>query len=239
MRLDLTLAAIKAFTDGEAFALAEEWLTKRAEPLFVKLPEDVRKVNHIGYLNARGTLAVRQGRKLKENSPEREKFMNAAIQDYSDVLKEDPHDLVAGNNLAWLMVKEKNDPARALAVIEEVRKGKNSGQPITPERLSLELLDTMGVVYRANNMKTESLALFKEATRERYAHEPRLLFHLGMAQMMSPSSPAEAAGTLQKTINLAEERRKQTIDPQRKDQLAKVAAEALAAKKDIGLTGGK
>ena len=137
------------------------------------------------------------------------------------------------------MVKEKNQPARARALVDQVSKGKFSRQPIEPERLPLELLDTIGVVYRANNLKEESIQMFKQATASRYAREPRLLFYLGVAQMAPPASPAEAAATLQKTINLAEERRKQTIDPTRKEQLAKVGTDAAAAKRDIGLVGGR
>src|SRR5262249_30986722 len=106
MRLTLTLTAITGFTQGKAFDLAEEWLTKRATPLLDKLPEEVRKASQIAFSRDSGTLKMEQARKLKEGSPERQKLTDAAIADYDAVLKEIPGDLVAGNNLAWLLVKE-------------------------------------------------------------------------------------------------------------------------------------
>src|SRR5262249_40019367 len=131
-------------------------------------------------------------------------------------------------------VKEKKEPARAVGLIEEVRKGRFSHQPISPERLPLEFLDTIGVVYRANGMNQESLDLFKQATQKRYAKEPRIIMYLGLAQA-GLGLRTDASATLRTVINLADERGKATPDPERKDTLAKLAVEARDEQRKVGL----
>ena len=112
----------------------------------------------IAYKITRANLCMEQGRELKEGSPARSKLMEQAIQDYEAVYKERPGDLLAGNNLAWLLVKEKGEIGRPLDLIEEVRKGQFSHKTISPERLPLEFLDTLGVVYLANNRTRNHLS---------------------------------------------------------------------------------
>jgi tetratricopeptide (TPR) repeat protein len=230
VELAFTMRFAAAFQQAKSYAEAEKWLTQRAMPLVDKLPEDARKVERTGLRLVQATLYLEQGRLLKEGSPERAKFMDQAIQVYDDIYKEYPGHLVAGNNLAWLLVKEKKEPARALGLVEQVRKGRLSGQAVSPERLELEFLDTLGEVYLANGMNKESLDLFKEATDKRYAREPRVLIYLGRAQA-ALGFRADADVTYRKVINLADERSKATADPERKDLLAKLSQDATSERK--------
>jgi tetratricopeptide (TPR) repeat protein len=234
MELTLTLQFIGELQRGGAFAEAEKWLNARALPLVEKLPEELRKRNRLALKLVRASLYLEQGRQLKEKSPERAKYMDLAIQEYDDVYKEEPGNLVAGNNLAWLLVKEKNEPARALGLVEEVRKGKFSRQPISPERLMVDFLDTLGVVYRANGMNQESLNLFKEATQKHYNDDPRVIMHLGLAQA-ALGFKSDAAATFRRVVNLSEEHAKATTDPERKEVFAKLVTEAKDEQKKIGL----
>jgi hypothetical protein len=233
LEASLVVDVASAFQQAGAYAEAEKWLSERALPLLDKLPEGTRKGNRVGLKLVRGTLYMEQGRRLKEGSPERAQFMDRAIQEYDEVYREVPGHLVAGNNLAWLLVTEKNQPARAVAVVEEVRKGKYSRQPVSPERLPLEFLDTIGVVYRAANMNQEALTLFKEAVRQRYAQEPRLLMHLALAQA-ALGLKSDALATFRAVVSLADRQANATADPERKARLVKLSADAQLEQKRLG-----
>jgi hypothetical protein len=236
VEMELLLRTVDALQAGKAYAAARKVLEERVAPLIDRLPEAMRKDRRQQFQLARGALCVEEGRGLKEGSPERAKLMDQAIKDYDDVYKARPGHLIAGNNLAWLLVKEKGQPAQALDLIETVRKGKYSQQPISPDRLPLELLDTLGVVYRANGKNQESLEVFKEAAAKHYAKEPRVLMYLGLAQE-AMGQRADAAATLRSVINLADERSKTTADPRRKEVLAQLITDAREEQKKIGLTG--
>jgi predicted Zn-dependent protease len=230
VELIVALQFASALQQAKRPAEADDWLSKRALPLVEKLPDEQRKAQTYALKLLRASLLLEQGRLLKEKSPERAKLMDQAIQDYDALYKERPGDLVTGNNLAWLLVKEKNEPARALGLVEQVRKGKFSGQPVSPERLELEFLDTLGEVYRANGLSKEMLDLFKDATEKRYGSEPRALMYLGRAQA-ALGLRSDADLTFKKVINLSDERAKATPDPDRKELLAKLAGDAREERK--------
>ncbi len=234
----LRLRTVAALQQARAYAAAQSLLEGRVQELIEKLPEATRKGNRVAFKSLRARLCLEQGRQLKEGTAERTRLTEQAIQDYEDVYKERPGDALVCNNLAWLLVKEKNEPARARALIEEARKGKYSRRLIGPERLPVEFLDTLGVVYRANGMNQEALNLFKEAVQKHYAREPRVLLHLGLAQAALRYN-TEAYATLRTVINLADERARATADPARKEALAKVLAEAREEQKKINLVGAR
>jgi tetratricopeptide (TPR) repeat protein len=108
---------------------------------------------------------------------------DAALAAYREILKQNPRDFVAGNNVAWILAEKKNDPAAALAIVEDIRKGRHATQPIAPERLPPEFLDTLGVVYTKLNRSDkfpEMRSVFEAAAR-RYPSDPRMLLYLAKA----------------------------------------------------------
>jgi predicted Zn-dependent protease len=236
LEFTLNLGTVGALQQAGACAAAEDLLEHRVQPLIERLPEATRKANQLSFKSLRATLCLEQARQLKEGTAERTSLTERAVQDYRDIYKERPGDPTAGNNLAWLLVKEKNEPDQALGLIEEVRKGKYSRQPISPERLPVEILDTLGVVYRAKGMNQESLNLFREAVQKHYAREPRVLLYLGLAQAALRYN-TEAYATLRAVINLADQRARASADPQRKEALTKVMAEAKKEQDKIALGG--
>jgi tetratricopeptide (TPR) repeat protein len=133
---------------------------------------------------------------------------------------------VAGNNLAWLLVQEKVNPAAALEMIEEVRRGRYSRKPIGGERLPLAILDTLGVVYRAAGRNQEALELFKEAEK-RYSLEPRIQYHLGCS-LAALGKNKEANLRFKDAVAKATVLLKTTIDPQRKAKLTVLIQETRA-----------
>jgi hypothetical protein len=230
----LTLQMVGVFQEAKAFAEAERWLDQRAAPLLDKVAEEAKKHNRIALKMVRASILMSRGREQKEGSPERARLMDLALKEYDDVYKEQPGDLVSGNNLAWLLVKEKNESSRAVALVDEVRKGKYSRKAITPERLPVEFLDTLGTVYHAGGLNQESLELFKQAVDAHYLNEPRVIFYLGLAQE-GLQRRAEAYATFDKVINLADAQGKVTPDPQRKEKLAKLVEDAKKERKNIGI----
>lgn len=237
LELVLTRQVAVAFQEAKAYTEAEKWLTQRALPLIDKLPEAARKDNRLTLQLDRGTLYLGLGKQEKEKSPQRAKFMDLAIAEYEAVWQAVPGHLIAGNNLAWLLVKEKGDAERALAIAEEVRKGKYSRKPVSGERLQLELLDTLGVIYRAAEHNQDALNMFKEAM-QRYDREPRVVMHLAQSQAALRLNQ-EAYTTFNVAINLAAERAKTSSDPERKATMERLIADAKSEQKKIGLAGGQ
>ncbi len=106
-----------------------------------------------------------------------------ALEAYRSVLAKSPQHFVAGNNAAWILARHKNDPAGALKIVEDVRKGRG-GAPIAADRLPAAFLDTMGVVYGRLN-RPDKFAEMKdifELAVKRHPLDPRMYMYLGEAQ---------------------------------------------------------
>ena len=111
------------------------------------------------------------------------KQWDKALGIYRELLNQNKRHFVAGNNLAWILAEQKNDPLGALAVVEEIRLGVGN-KPIDPERLPADFLDTIGVVYMKLNRSDrfqEMRSIFDAATK-RYPGDPRMYLFLGQAQ---------------------------------------------------------
>jgi predicted Zn-dependent protease len=229
--LVLTNQLANAFEQAKAYPQAEKWLTDRLMPLVKKMPESKQKDSMLALNLALGSVYMEQGRQLPENAPQRRELMAKAIQLYDEVWQAMPGSLVAGNNLAWLLVKEKREAPRALALVEEVRKGKYSQKPVSAERLPIEFLDTVGVVMRFNGQNQDSLNLFKEA-QQRYARDPRVTIHLAQSQK-ALGMRLDAFNTFKQAIDQADERMKSTPNPDRKQDWQKVIDEAKGGQKEL------
>ncbi|MCS6977205.1 MAG: tetratricopeptide repeat protein [Gemmatales bacterium] len=119
----------------------------------------------------------------QKDHPDRKAWLQQAKRSYEAVYAAHKGHFIAGNNLAWLLVKEEKDPEAALRYLQEVRTGRFSKQPIAPERLPADLLDTFGEVYEALNKPEHFTAMrdMFEAARLRYPNDPRMFLHLGNA----------------------------------------------------------
>ncbi len=111
------------------------------------------------------------------------KEWDKAMAIYRELLNQNRRHFIAGNNVAWILAEQKNDPVSALAVVEEIRKG-SGDKLIGPERMPADFLDTIGVVYVKLNRSdrfAEMRTLFEAATK-RYPSDPRMFLFLGQAQ---------------------------------------------------------
>jgi tetratricopeptide (TPR) repeat protein len=88
-----------------------------------------------------------------------QKWLREARDRYEAVLKKHPRQLVAANNLAWLLAVRLNDPAGARKVID----------PLAPDsrldRLPASAIDTIVVVYRKQKDDVALEKLLKDAMR--------------------------------------------------------------------------
>ena len=102
---------------------------------------------------------------------------------YERLLKAVPGNVVAANNLAWLLAEKAGEPAKARAVLEPLLKGRHSGKPLPGDRLLPEVLDTAAAVFRklGDPASLERLRVLLAEARARYPSEPRLALHLAQA----------------------------------------------------------
>jgi len=94
---------------------------------------------------------------------------------YEALLKDAPEDVLALNNLAWLL--RKTNPARALALANKA----NAVAPRSPA-----VLDTLGMLLLDEGKLEPALAALRKAN-ERLADNPDLKLHLAMALVRSGS----------------------------------------------------
>lgn len=129
----------------------------------------------------------------------------AAEAAYAGILKRNPRHFVAGNNLAWLLAAERNDPEKALALVTEVRKARGGDRPVGPERLPADFLDTIGLVYTklppTPDRAAEMRALFEAAAR-RYPTDPRMRLFLGHA-LAATGDRSKALEAYREAVRLA------------------------------------
>jgi len=100
---------------------------------------------------------------------------------YEQVLKIQPGNPVALNNLAYFKAEEGGDLDQALTMAQQARqKAPNSAQTA----------DTLGFVYLKKNMTAEAIATFHEALQEDSSPSPNHHYHLAMALNQNGEIPA-------------------------------------------------
>ncbi len=99
---------------------------------------------------------------------------NDAEEQYKQILKVEPNNVVALNNLAWLLALHTGDGPEALQKITTAIAGMGRQS---------SLLDTRGLVFLALGQNDKALADFKEAAED--APTPTILFHLARAHNLA------------------------------------------------------
>jgi tetratricopeptide (TPR) repeat protein len=100
---------------------------------------------------------------------------------YEQVLKIQPDDAVALNNLAYLKAAEGRDLDRALAMAQQAHEKMPNLAPIA---------DTLGWGYLKKNMTAEAIAAFHEALQKDSSPSPEVHYHLAMALNQNGEIPA-------------------------------------------------
>lgn len=128
-----------------------------------------------------GDVSVAQGHLSGEG-----RYYQAAREYYARVLEEHPQHIVAGNNLARLLLQNLDEPEQALVIAEQVRGGKPG------QELNLSFVDTLSHVYRKVNRMEDAQRLLTEALAANPRH-PDLHFELGHVYLdTDPSASREA-----------------------------------------------
>ncbi len=115
--------------------------------------------------NARATVHTWLG-----NGYEELEQYDKAIFHYRETLKLQSGNVVALNDLAWLLATHKNDPKAALPLAEQAVR-RSGGVP--------EIMDTLGWIYYLNGEPSKALNLL-ELARARLGTNPTVRYHLGM-----------------------------------------------------------
>jgi predicted Zn-dependent protease len=157
-----------------------------------------------------------------------EKDYKRAEEVYRLRLKGDPKDFVAANNLAWLLVAQKDDPKEAYQLVSDIRKGVGE-KPISAHRLPADFLDTIGLVYvKLNDVDKygEMRELFDGAVK-RYPTDPRMYRFLGQAHAARGEN-AKALERLNTAVKLATDPAIKFLRDEQKEETKKAAEAALA-----------
>jgi tetratricopeptide (TPR) repeat protein len=216
------LQAIAAgFTDAARWQAAKAW-ADRAVAAAERQPAPIRRTLLAEAQSVLAEMSMRQGRAAAPGSEARRAVVKQATALYREVRSAVPTNLAAANNLALLLALECGEAEPAAALVDEIRRGSQSGRTISGDRMPLEILDTAGLVYRAAGQYDKALTLFREASR-RYADEPRIYQHLG-ACYVALARPQEAASSFASAERLAREQAARTTDRGRKAKLEALAA---------------
>jgi tetratricopeptide (TPR) repeat protein len=210
----LALAAARGYLDAGAFGPTEAE-ARRALKLAMTLREEERPGAIADAELGLGELYLTQGQQTA-SEPARKEALGKALTAFQAVYEKEPGHRVAGNHLARLLDKERGDADAAVAVLEQVRLGRHSRKPVSGDRLPLELLDTMGLVYCDAKRYKEGVDLFHQAAR-RYGDEPQVLFSLGRCQA-GAGQETVAIDSFNRAQSLARERADKDRDPRRRAQ---------------------
>lgn len=175
------LAIAQGFQAAKRMDEAETW-AKRG----LAAAEDDQRVLANLFL---GNLALSIGMPTKDTA------RLASARDYFQaVLEVEPRNMLAANNLAWLLADCFDDPQRAVTIIELAR------GDIPVDQFAPSVLDTMAMVYRTAGRLDEAVELLKPAL-QRYPDEPLLNFQLGMA-LAAQKRTFEAQQALERALRL-------------------------------------
>ncbi len=157
-----------------------------------------------------GELALSEGQRTSNRQ-----LLAESRDHFAAVHEVQPTHFIAGNNLAWLLATEFDEPEKALAVAEQVRGEATVGQ------MPLGFVDTLAVVYRKANQLEKAQVLLEQAVAFQ-PNQPKLLFHLGMV-LADRNRRAAARTSLERALQLQglsdsemsqARRRLQTLDEQ-------------------------
>jgi len=162
------------------------------------------------------------------------KGVDAALNDvardhFAKVLEVNPRNLIAGNNLAWLLATEFDNAAAAIEIVDRVRGDAGAAQ------LPTDFVDTIAEVYRRGNRLEDAQLLLQQALDLRPNGDPKLLYQLGMV-LAARKSPVLARNAFEraKQLGLSDER---TTEADRQILLLDEAADAGGAQEEAKKPG--
>lgn len=215
------------FLEAKAFDQATEWYNRSLVLADQRTTDKAKKESKALEELLLADMVMQRAMKEAKDSPARKQQMAKAIEMYRKVLDALPGNVIAANNIAWLLAMEENRPEEAIPLVEELRKGRYSHKLISGDRINLSILDTLGAVYLKGKQPEKAQALFLQAV-ERYRNEPRVYLYLGKAYLAQGDKP-RALASLNKAVTLADEQLKVLPKGERKDKLQELLNEATKA----------
>jgi tetratricopeptide (TPR) repeat protein len=169
------------------------------------------------------------------HSEHRKELVGQALEHLHKAYALSPGNQQAGIPLALLLSQERGENEAACRVVDEMRNGRISREPISGDRLDLGFLDALARVYHAANREEEAVKVLIEA-QKRYEREPLLALHLGRCNA-ALKKKEEARMCFSQAILQAEERAAKANYPDRKAAFQRLAEEARVEQRK--LTGGR
>lgn len=197
---DLHVAA-KRFNEAEsAFGRARELSPKASAPYL-----GLARVHSVRGERDRASSVLEQARKEIPNDPslmlalgelyQRLGDVDKAIAQYEDVVKRNPGNDLAANNLAFLLADRKSDKSdldRALTLAKRFEQSANAA-----------FLDTVGWVYFKRGEHDQALSYLRKA-HELFPNAPSFMYHLGVA-MLETGDAAQGRALIKRAIDSAED----------------------------------
>lgn len=197
---DLHVAA-KRFGDAEAaFARARELAPKASGPYL-----GLARLHSVRGERERASGVLEQARKEIPNDPalmlalgevyQRVGDVDKAIAQYEDVIKRNPGNDLAANNLAFLLADRKSDKAdldRALALAKRFEQSTNAA-----------FLDTVGWVYFKRGEPEQALSFLRKA-HELFPTSPSFMYHVGVV-LLKTGDATQGRALLKRAIDSAED----------------------------------
>jgi uncharacterized protein HemY len=213
---DIELVLAAGFLEARAWSDAERLI----RGVLTRRPESEQALLRLGDLYLARLRA-------EPKSSERAAWIQQAHRAYQTVYDNHKGHEWAGNNLAWLLAHEENNPEAALRYLQEIRTGRHSNQLRSADRLPAELLDTIGSVYTALNKpeyNTEMRDLF-ETAKVRYPNDPRMYLYLGNAYA-GLRDMAKAKSLYATAISLANQKTRSVLSPEERQAVIDAAKAA-------------
>jgi predicted Zn-dependent protease len=165
------------------------------------------------------------------HSEHRKELVGQALGSLYKAYQHSPGNPQAGIPLALLLSQERGENEAACRIIDEMRLGRISHEPISGNRLDLGFLDALAIVYHAANREGDAVKVLMEA-QKRYDKEPLLTLHLGRCNA-ALRKKEEARMCFSQAILQAEERAAKANDPDRKAAYQRLADEARAEQRKL------
>lgn len=180
-KFNTCVALSGAFSAAGQYDLAIKWGEKALE-----LAEQAKKADVHLML---GNIALQEHEKTGDKTQ-----LETSREHFAEVLKDQPRNLIAGNNLAWFLANDFDQPEEAVRICEQIR------GDATVKQMPVSFVDTFASAYIKAKRAEDAQKLLHEAIAL-HPNEPLLYLQLGLA-LVESDQPGAARSALQRSLEL-------------------------------------